>query len=147
MPAGLGWRVVELRVREDLAEFWELLKGVFLRERPAERFVRYLLDALWDTWADSVEVGTAYQDVYLRDRYRCASPTCERRDVTPHHVVFRSQGGGEERTNLISLCSSCHLDLLHAGRLKAVGEAPELVWVFGREPVLSVDGRAIRRGG
>ena len=143
LPAGLGWRVLEFRVREDLAEFWDIMKRVFLRERPAERFLKYLVDALWDTWADSVEVGTAYQDVYLRGRYRCESPTCERRDVTPHHIVFRSQGGGEERTNLVAVCSVCHLQLVHSGLLKVVGEAPELVWVFGREPVLSVDGRAV----
>ena len=43
--------------------------------------------------------------------------------------------------NLVSLCSVCHLDGVHLGRLKVVGSAPELTWVLGRTPVLRVDGR------
>lgn len=141
LPAGIGVRVVELRVREDLADFWVAFRACFEREVPAESFLLFLCDALWESWRNAVEVGAAYQDVYLRDRYRCGNPTCRRRDVTPHHVVFRSQGGGEERTNLVSLCTRCHLDLVHSGRLRVVGSAPELTWVLGRTPVLRVDGR------
>jgi len=49
--------------------------------------------------------------------------------VTPHHVKFRSRGGGEERANLISLCERCHLDLVHSGWLLVSGAAPDgLAW-------------------
>ena len=42
---------------------------------------------------------------------------CERRlGVDPHHKVFRSQGGGDEESNLLWLCRSCHDDI-HAGRI------------------------------
>ena len=142
LPGGTGVRVIELRVREDLADFWIALRSFFERQVPGRSsFLVFLCDALWESWRDAVEVGAAYEDVYLRDSYRCANPTCRRRDVTPHHIVFRSQGGGEERSNLVSLCSVCHLDGVHLGRLKVVGSAPELTWVLGRTPVLRVDGR------
>jgi hypothetical protein len=41
---------------------------------------------------------------------------CERRPgVDPHHVIFRSGGGGDVPDNLLWLCRPCHDDL-HAGR-------------------------------
>jgi len=48
-----------------------------------------------------------------RDRWRCQNPRCTSRHVTPHHIVFRSAGGGEDRSILLSLCSICHLELVH----------------------------------
>ena len=101
LPSGTGVRVIELRVRADLADFWFAFRTFFERQVPAQSFLLYLCDALWESWRNAVEVGSAYQDVDLRDLYRCANPTCGRRDVTPHHIVFRSQGGGEERSNLV----------------------------------------------
>jgi hypothetical protein len=41
---------------------------------------------------------------------------CERRPGTdPHHIQFRSQGGGDVAWNLLWLCRACHDDI-HAGR-------------------------------
>jgi len=57
--------------------------------------------------------------------------------VTPHHIVFRSAGGGEDRSNLLSLCSICHLELVHGktargSTLRVSGLAPdELNWSMG----------------
>lgn len=80
-------------------------------------------------WRGARPVKDEYRDVYLRERWRCASPVCESRNVTPHHVTFRSRGGGEERGNLVAVCEICHLKLIHGGRLSVRGVAPEaLEW-------------------
>ena len=84
----------------------------------------FLMQAVMKSWAGDRAGGVAYGDVYLRDRWRCASPVCRSRNVTPHHVTFRSQGGGEERANLVSLCEVCHLELVHGGAMSVRGAAP-----------------------
>lgn len=53
--------------------------------------------------------------VYKRDKYMCRS--CRERRLHPHHVVFRSQGGPDIMSNLLSLCPQCH-DAVHGGKLK-----------------------------
>ncbi|TNF28333.1 MAG: HNH endonuclease [Deltaproteobacteria bacterium] len=87
------------------------------------------------------QARVAYQDVYERERFRCASPVCEHRDLTPHHLVFRSRGGGEGRENLVGLCVRCHLELLHQGRLRAEPPAQHVRWTLGRSDLLVVEGR------
>jgi hypothetical protein len=37
--------------------------------------------------------------------------------LTPHHIVYRSQGGTDDLDNLVTLCMKCHDDV-HGGRLK-----------------------------
>ncbi len=44
--------------------------------------------------------------------------------MTPHHIRFRSRGGGDEPSNLVSLCDKCHLSLVHGGHLTVTGLAP-----------------------
>jgi hypothetical protein len=61
--------------------------------------------------------------------------------VTPHHLKFRSQGGGEEDENLVALCAWCHLEGIHTwGSIRARGPATRLGW---RTPVLEVRGRDV----
>jgi len=86
-------------------------------------FVPFLVQAVLDTWRDTTDGQVAYADVYLRDRWRCTSPACRSQNVTPHHIRFRSHGGGEERTSLISLCARCHLELVHDHKLRVSGDA------------------------
>ena len=51
------------------------------------------------------------------------------------HVVFRSHGGGNERENRISICVWHHLRGVHAGRVRAAGEAPDgITWEIGVRP-------------
>ena len=84
------------------------------------------------SWVGAMPAAVEYADVYVRDRWRCASPVCRSRSVTPHHVRFRSRGGGDERSNVISLCETCHLELVHGGRLTVGGLAPHsLHWHAG----------------
>ncbi len=61
--------------------------------------------------------------------------------MTPPHQIFRSQGGGDEPENLISLCLWCHLFGVHTGRIRARGPASNVRWELGREPILVVQGR------
>lgn len=45
--------------------------------------------------------------VLHRDKYRCR--LCKvRNNLHCHHIVFRSQGGGDVTSNVITLCGSCH---------------------------------------
>ncbi len=52
----------------------------------------------------------------IRDRYARLHPLCERclkeGRITPmeevHHILPVNRGGGNEETNLMSLCRSCH---------------------------------------
>jgi hypothetical protein len=62
--------------------------------------------------------------------------------VTPHHLTFRSAGGGEEDENLASLCTWCHLFGVHGGAIRARGPASCIEWELGTpEPCLRVRGR------
>lgn len=57
--------------------------------------------------------------VYARDAWRCRY--CQNRAALhPHHVIFQSHGGPDEMWNLITLCSCCHLDGVHGGKLKVI---------------------------
>jgi len=63
--------------------------------------------------------------------------------VTLHHLTYRSHGGGDDGENLISLCSFCHLDGEHGGRLRVRGKAGDATWSLGPStaPLLVVRGR------
>jgi hypothetical protein len=71
--------------------------------------------------------------VFARDGWRCAVPVCTvRRHLHDHHLVFRSRGGGNARANRVTLCAWHHLRGVHAGRVRADGEAPDAVrWEIG----------------
>ena len=90
--------------------------------------------------------------VFARDGWRCAVPVCtSRRELHDHHVVFRSRGGGNERTNRITLCALHHLRGLHAGRIRAEGDAPHAItWEIGvwpgRRPLLRLVGERYATG-
>lgn len=49
--------------------------------------------------------------VHERDQNMCRC--CGARGTQCHHVLFRSQGGEDELSNLILLCSECHQDKAH----------------------------------
>jgi 5-methylcytosine-specific restriction endonuclease McrA len=45
--------------------------------------------------------------VYKRDGYKCRH--CSIREVlSPHHIIYRSAGGGDEMNNILTLCIPCH---------------------------------------
>lgn len=54
-----------------------------------------------------------------RDNYTCQCCKGKHKDskLEVHHIVFRSQGGSDEESNLITLCHTCHKNL-HSGKIK-----------------------------
>jgi hypothetical protein len=71
--------------------------------------------------------------VFARDGWRCTVPACSgRRNLHDHHVLFRSRGGGNARTNRITVCAWHHLHGIHGRTVRAWGMAPDAVrWELG----------------
>lgn len=57
--------------------------------------------------------------VLNRDDYTCQHCKGKRKDskLEVHHIVFHSQRGSDEESNLITLCHTCH-KALHSGKIK-----------------------------
>lgn len=64
--------------------------------------------------------------VLNRDSYTCQYCKGKSKDskLEVHHIIFRSNGGSDEESNLITLCKTCH-DKLHDGKitLKKIGKS------------------------
>jgi hypothetical protein len=132
------------RVSLELRTWWHSLEMSARRWLPrGMSWVKYLCLVFWKAWGHMLGVNVAWGQVYLRDRCRCSSPVCSRRDVTPHHLRFRSAGGGDEDENIASLCTWCHLFGVHGGRIRATGSAGHIVWELGsrEQPCVRVVGR------
>jgi 5-methylcytosine-specific restriction endonuclease McrA len=58
-------------------------------------------------------VTPALREVVLeRDNHQCVScGTAGENRLQLHHLVFRSQGGGHNEENLVTLCFECHEDV------------------------------------
>ena len=54
--------------------------------------------------------------VLNRDSYRCQHCGKKNCRLEVHHVVYRSKGGSDDESNLITLCKECH-DNVHKGNL------------------------------
>lgn len=56
--------------------------------------------------------------VLNRDNYTCQYCKGKHKDskLEVHHIIYRSQGGSDEESNLITLCHTCHKDL-HSGKI------------------------------
>ena len=56
--------------------------------------------------------------VLNRDNYTCQCCKGKHKDskLEVHHIIFRSQGGSDEKSNLITLCHTCHKNL-HSGKV------------------------------
>jgi hypothetical protein len=142
---GAGKVAMRLNLREDLFRYWRSLAMAHARSGLEGPFVAFLCNAVWKVWLPVVEaVRGAWASVYERDRHRCTSPVCSRRDVTPHHLRFRSRGGGDEDANVSALCYRCHVDGVHVGRLRAEPPADHIRWLIGRVPLMEIDGRRRR---
>lgn len=126
-----AWHALEMRARG-----W-LPRGM--------TWIRFLCLSLWGAWGHVVCVDTPYRSVYVRDRWRCMSPVCNRRDVTPHHILFRSRGGSDAAHNVIALCTWCHLFGVHGGVIRAEGTANAMSWEIGPRGGPSVTVRARER--
>jgi len=67
-----------------------------------------------------INYGFANTKAYVltRDGYTCQKCSDKSKDkrLEVHHIIFRSQGGSDDETNLLTLCKTCH-DGLHAGTI------------------------------
>jgi len=74
--------------------------------------------------------------VYQRDNYTCQM--CGLRggpygntELHAHHQVPISRGGGHQLSNLVTLCKTCHMDVVHGDGLPPSVEADRMLEVFG----------------
>jgi 5-methylcytosine-specific restriction endonuclease McrA len=58
--------------------------------------------------------------VLYRDGYQCQKCKTEKGKLHVHHIVFKSDGGTNTPSNLITLCESCH-NKLHKGEFEIKG--------------------------
>jgi hypothetical protein len=142
-----GRVVLRLRVSRGTRAWWRALEKHARRWLPlGMSWLRFCCLSLWRAWRHLLEPNVAYGQIYIRDRRRCTSPVCRRRDVTPHHLHFRSQGGSDDDANVAAVCTWCHLFGIHGGRIRAHGTARHIHWELGKrgDPCVVVDGRERR---
>jgi hypothetical protein len=137
---------IELRLRVSRANYawWRGLEAQARRWLPhGTSWLRVLCLSIWNAWRHLLGTSVAYGHIYIRDRFRCSSPVCNRRDVTPHHLQFRSAGGSDDDENVAAVCTWCHLFGVHGGRIRAEGTAERIHWELGAVgcPCLVVHGR------
>jgi|GEM_PF-297279 len=139
-----GRIVLRLRVSRANYTWWRGLEAQARRWLPrGMSWLRFLCLSLWQAWRHLLGCDVGYGRIYIRDGHRCMVPVCNRRDVTPHHLQFRSAGGSDEDENMASGCSWCHLQGIHGGRIRATGRADCIRWELGPAscPCLVVNGR------
>jgi hypothetical protein len=139
-----GRVTLRLCMSREAAAWWRGLEAQARRWlQPGLSWLRFVCLSVWHGWHHVLGTRVAYRHIFVRDRFRCTSPVCMRRDVTPHHIEFRSAGGSDDATNLTSPCTWCHLHGVHGGRIRASGTAERIRWELGpkRAPSLIVDGR------
>jgi hypothetical protein len=145
--ASAGRVRLRLRVSRSTYCWWRGLEAQARRWLPrGMSWLKFLCLSFWQGWRQMLGADVAYGQIYLRDRYRCTSPVCSRKDVTPHHLQFRSTGGSDDDANVAAVCTCCHLFGIHGGRIRAAGTAQCIHWEFGppKEPCLIVHGRQRR---
>ena len=66
-----------------------------------------------------VNYGFANRKAYVlwRDNYTCQQCKKKNTSLNVHHIVYRSNGGSDDESNLVTLCEDCH-HKLHLGKIK-----------------------------
>ena len=145
-----GRREVRFRIPEDQFVEFRMMEVAFAGSALPGEFLSFICRTFWFVWGPTLGVSDKWEVIYRRDNYRCACPVCMRRDVTLHHLKYRSAGGGDESNNVLSVCAGCHLEGEHEGRLKVRPPADRPRWELGRRgqpPVVVVEGRELLRAG
>lgn len=94
-----------------------------------------LIENFVTTWDDPRRSPKRPGDrIYNRDAWRCSAPGCtSRRNLEQHHIRYRSRGGSDRPSNLVTLCRSHHQQGEHNGLLRCRGRAPlGILWWLGR---------------
>lgn len=55
------------------------------------------------------------EEIFERDGYACVKCYSNRLENTPHHIIFKSQGGEGDKRNGATVCIECHR-LAHSKR-------------------------------
>ncbi len=131
---------LRLRLERDTLVEYRALEKLFRTTR-ADDFFEFLCRHFLAVWAPAMLTDVKYAHIYRRDAFTCSSPVCSRHDVQPHHLTFRSHGGGEEDENLTTLCTWCHLEGVHGGRLRVRPPASAMRWRIGAAAPFEVRGR------
>jgi hypothetical protein len=103
-------------------------KGLELRrEGPVSESEAFeaMCEHAFEAWRQRPGPLPREQRVMVRDGWRCAVPGCSSlANLHAHHVLFRSAGGPDRPSNLISLCAWHHQRGVHAGVIRIRGRAP-----------------------
>ena len=68
---------------------------------------------------DATSYGKLQRHVLQRDGWRCQ--VCgNMQNLQVHHLKFRSQSGGDEEQNLITLCAECHAQVHRKASCRSV---------------------------
>ncbi len=88
------------------------------------------IESMRATWENPGDPGWRRRHrIFERDGWRCRVPGCtSRRNLNEHHIVFRSQGGEDGDSNLVTLCVGHHQQGIHEGRVRCSGRAPGQLW-------------------
>lgn len=141
-----GGREARFRTRtyEDVALTYRIASRAYERLGMPGELLSAMCIGYWMTWLAQLRVPYSKWDpIHRRDRMCCASPGCENKLLTLHHILMRALGGDDRWVNLLSLCFGCHLKNIHERKsLQVFGEAPDaLTFVFGKKPFMVVKGR------
>jgi len=100
---------------------------------PPAECLRRIAQHFIDTWETALkEPSTPQRRILARDRGFCQVPGCSRPATQAHHIEFRSAGGSDDPSNLVSLCAAHHLQGVHKGWIRVRGVAPHgLEWELG----------------
>jgi hypothetical protein len=100
---------------------------------PSDEGLERMAEHFTNTWEKALaERSSPHKKVLARDGGLCQVPGCSRAAAHAHHIVHRSQGGGDDLSNMIALCASHHLHGVHRGWIHVRGQAPDaLVWKLG----------------
>ena len=121
-------------VIEDLDRFLENLRE---RRGPLPAWASFILliREATDVWqqVDRSKKKPQFWRIFERDEHRCRTPACSKRaDLHGHHIVFRSRGGSDDPSNVVTACYGHHQQGVHDGHLHCSGNANHLLrWVLG----------------
>jgi hypothetical protein len=132
-PTGRAKYQIAVTVCERCDQGWQEAAGAKVAiDSPAVERAR--CDAQHIGSVDGVAPERAHQDVppsvvrfvWRRDGGRCRVPGCRSaRGLEIHHLVHRVDGGSHDPSNIVLVCSSCHL-AHHRGALTINGTAARL---------------------
>jgi hypothetical protein len=141
-PAGAGpatsdrrtWRRISFWCPLDVAALWDsaLRSCRAAAGKNLEDWECFLLlvRSLRNTWENQEDPRWRRRYRILeRDGWRCKAPGCTSLSgLNEHHITFRSQQGGDDPANLVTLCVGHHQQGLHAGHIRCFGRAPHGLW-------------------